>query len=72
MNFTFCGDSAIRESFIRKNQPGIGSGHHDMPIMALFAFFQRADSVLPKLDGSVSTAVPLSTITTVKEVKQVL
>ena len=31
-------------------------------MMALFAFFQRADSVLPKLDGPVSTAVPLWTI----------
>ena len=36
-------------------------------LMILFAFFQRGDSVLPKLDGPVLTAVPLSTITTVKK-----
>jgi len=40
---------------------------------ALFAYFQRADSVLPNSDGPLSTAVPVSTIMAAnRDVKPVL
>ena len=41
--------------------------------MALFSYFQRVHSILPKPDGPLSTAVPVSTITAAnKEVEKVL
>ena len=42
-------------------------------IMALFTYFQCAESILPKPNGSLLMVVPVSTIAAVnKEVKQVL
>ena len=73
--------------FICENQPGIGSRHSGVPVqlqllphvkivstrVLMFAYFKRADSILPKLEGPLSLAVPVSTITAAnKEVKQVL